>query len=297
MPVESLHWAHAIAFITGFLFAVGDVLVRRASKGLTPRANTLVSLLVGTPLLVVLALALGEEAPRGTALVLYAAVGILNFVVGRILFYTAVAGLGAASSAVIVSPVLLIASFMAWLFLGEPLTARLLTAAALVTLAIYLAVSKPSGRPLGGVSRKTAVAAGIAAPLVFAASSIIVRAAGLASDSPVAGAAVSYLAALPFVAVLARRDASSILEAVYSNSSRRAALLYAAAAGTAVTLAQASRYVSLDQLPVAEAVMLISLFPIHTVALAALLGEEKVKPRHIAAAVLAFTGVALGITG
>lgn len=289
-----LHWAHGVALATGFLFAVGDVLVRRASKGLSPRANTLVSLLVGTPLLAALAVALGEGLPQGRALALYAAVGVLNFVVGRILFYTAVAGLGAASSAVIVSPVLLIASFMAWLLLGEPLTARLLAGAILVTLAIYLAVSRPSGKPLGGVSRRAAVAAGIAAPLVFAASSVLVRAAGLASDSPVAGALVSYLAALPLVALLSGREVGALLEAAGRG---RAYLAYAVGAGAAVTLAQASRYVSLDQLPVAEAVMLISLFPIHTVALAALAGEERVRPRHAAAALLAFTGVALGITG
>jgi len=292
-PGGDLQWAHGVAFAAGFLFAVSDVLVRRASRGLSPRANTLVSLLVGTPLLALLALLLGESIPRGEALLLYAAVGVLNFVVGRILFYTAVAGLGAASSAVIVSPVLLIAGFMAWLLLGEPLTPRLLAAALLVTLAIYLAVSRPSGRPLGGVSRRAAVAAGIAAPVVFAASSVMVRAAGLSSDSPVAGALVSYLAAFPFVAVLARREIPGLAAAARGGD----ALLYAAGAGAAVTLAQASRYVSLDRLPVAEAVMLISLFPIHTVVLAALLGEERVRRRHVAAAVLAFAGVALGVTG
>ena len=294
MPVEGLHWAHGVAFATGFMFAVGDVLVRRASRGLGPRANTLVSLLVGTPLLALLALALGEGLPGGRALLLYAAVGVLNFVVGRILFYTAVAGLGAASSAVIVSPVLLIASFMAWLLLDEPLTLRLLLGAVLVTIAIYLAVSRPSGRPLGGVSRRAALIAGIAAPFVFAASSVMVRAAGLASDSPVAGAAVSYLAALPLVALLARVEVPRVLDEARNGGP---ALLYSAAGGAAVTLAQASRYVSLDQLPVAEAVMLISLFPIHTVVLAALLGEERVRPRHALAALIAFTGVALGITG
>jgi drug/metabolite transporter (DMT)-like permease len=283
-----------LAFTAGILFGAADVLIRAASVKLTPLANTLISLVVGTPMLWVAALVLSEVELELRAALLYALAGLANFVAGRLLLYTAISYAGAATAAVAASPTVVVASLMAWPLLGEELGAAEALGVCLVALAVYLASTKPSGEPLHGGTAAKGVALGLAASLLFAISTILVRqASGYERASPLTGLAVSYTAALPVVASLAAKRRSTVSLRLWSRYHA-----YAVLAAVTVTLAQLSRYGSLALTRVAEATVLMSLLPLHTVAFSAILPGVRENPRlrHVVAAGLAVAGVALTVS-
>ncbi|MCE4610423.1 MAG: DMT family transporter [Desulfurococcales archaeon] len=282
---------YILAYAAGWLFAVSDVLVRGASKGLSPRDNLLLSLVYGTPLLAALSLAFGEGAISLEGLAVYSAIGALHFYLGRLLFYTAVANLGSASAAIIVSPSPIIASILAVALLGEPLTLWQVLGLTLVAVGVYIAAAEPTGKPLtAGGSKAAGALAGVGSTLIFSFTMVAVRWASGEYGSPLLGATASYTAALAIVSLTHRL-----------NPGREAwgKVRYAALAGVAVALAQASRYTALSLIPVAEAAALISLFPVNTVIAASLAPwtEEKIRGRHIIAAGLAVVGVVATILG
>lgn len=284
---------YLLAFTAGVLFGASDALVRAASLRLAPLTNTLISLIIGTPILWFSALALGSVLPTGLSLWLYVAAGILNFVVGRLLFYMAISYAGAATAAIAASPTVVLASLMAWPLLGEELGVFELLGVALVAIAVYLATTKPSGRPLHGGSMAKGVAAGLSASTVFAVTAILVRmASAYEAGDPIAGVAVSYTAALPIilVVVLARKELSNALGLTRHH-------LYMAAAALSVAMAQLTRYAALALVPVAHASVLMSLFPLHTIAFAIVIPgiEEKPEIRHVVAGILAVIGISLTI--
>ncbi len=255
----------------------------------------LVSLIVGTPLLWLAGFAAGEGIPASRALLLYAAAGVLNFVVGRLLFYIAVAALGASSASIVTSPAIVFSGLLAWAFLGEALTKWDLLGLGLVALSIYIASGKPSGDPLHGLSKVTGLTAGLAASVTFATTAVIIRAAGVESGSPILGAAISYTVAIPAAVVMAARAPGS-LRVVY-NAPRWIKAVAAIAAAVAA-LAQLSRYSALSLAPVAEVVVFISLFPLHTTVLAHVIPRgrgERVRPVHLLAVLVAIAGIASAV--
>jgi drug/metabolite transporter (DMT)-like permease len=78
----------AAAFMAGLLFGSSDALVRAASTGLNPRQNLFISLIIGTLLLWLLGLLRGGPFPSLNAIILFAVAGLLNFTLGRLLFYS-----------------------------------------------------------------------------------------------------------------------------------------------------------------------------------------------------------------
>ncbi|MCE4613325.1 MAG: DMT family transporter [Desulfurococcales archaeon] len=284
------------AFLAGFMFAVSDVSVRVASSRLTPFQNLVVSLASGLPVLWAMAVFF-EGPPRPNAgLALYAIAGLLHFIAGRLLFYTAIAGLGATSAAITSSPTVVFSSLLAWIFLGESLGSRDVVGIVLVSIAVYMAITRPSGIPLQGVGRGLALASGVVASLIFSITAVVVRAAGLETGAPITGVSVSYTAALPVaLAIAAARRHNMALK-----SGGAGILLVAVWAGIAVGLAQTFRYLALYATTVANAMVLISLFPLHTLVLSRIaskrLGEERVTVRHLAAGILAVTGIVLVVT-
>ena len=282
----------AAGVASGLLFGLSDALIRAATRGIPPRGLQLLSLLAGAPVLLAVALLHGGEPPAGEALQAYAAAGVLNFAVGRLLFYIAVAGLGAATASVVTSPTILVASLLASLLLGEPLTPRLLSALLLSIAGAVLASARPSGEPRQGLPRGAALAAGAGSVLAFSASAVLVRLAGLRGGDPLWGSAVSYLAALPVALPLGLPPLARGL-----RSSSRGEVLAGLAGVVVVALAQLSRYAALTLLPVAAASVLISLFPVHTLLFTRLLAREtgeRATRRHAAGAILAVAGALLG---
>ena len=278
----------ALGFFSGLSFALGDVLVRAASTGLSPRANLLISLLIGTPAAAAAALIIGERLPSLQATYLYILAGLLNFVIGRLLFYYSIAYAGAATSSVVTSMAIPMASIFAWVFLSEEPGLGEVVGLASVTTAAVLASIRVSGEPLGGGSSRLGIVAGLSAAVVFALSSPTVRAASALGGAPIWGMSISYATAIPFAAVLGWRDLAA------SARLRQARFMVAAALSTAV--AQMLRYSALSVARVATVVVAIGMFPVHTVALSAIILRrgygERLGLNHVAAAVLAVVGIA-----
>ncbi|BAA79949.2 conserved hypothetical protein [Aeropyrum pernix K1] len=278
---------YALAYAASLLFAVSDVLVRKASRDISPAGILFLSLTSGIPSLAVVSILLGEPTLPGMwYLLLYCAIGAGHFYFGRLFFYTAVAGLGASSAAIIVSATPIMSSFLAVLLLGEDLRPPVLAALILVTLAAYIAARNPSGRPLQNVSRSRAVLAAAAATLIFASTTVAVRWIGFHADSPVLGVVASYTGAYPLA--LATVEARRV-------SWGKPALYTALAAGVVVAFAQASRYSSLELIPVPEASVLFGLFPVNTAVISAVAGGEDERPskKHVVAALMSVAAVAI----
>ncbi len=284
---------YVFAYLASLLFAISDILVRKATgRGIPPYGNLFLSLTVGIPLL---ALAGLMDPPLEDIAVVsaYMAVGVLHFYLGRLLFYTAVAGLGASSSAILVSATPLAASVMAWIMLGEDLTTRLMISLILILVASYIAMRNPSGRPYHNVGRLRAIASGVTAVLIFSLSTVAVRWLGFMTSSPVVGALSSYVGAYPLAIAtlhlgLARGGSGT-------GSWSKSAIVLASLGGASVAFAQASRYTALDLISVPEASVLFGLFPVNTALLSAFVGGEEEKPgkKHGIAAFLAFAAVVI----
>lgn len=283
------------AFSASLLFGLSDSLVRAASRRLSPYVNLLISLLVGTPILWLAVPATGSLSMGLSALTAYIIAGLLNFVAGRLLFYIAVANLGAATATVATSPVTALSALLAWPLLGEKLMYLQLLGVVLASMAVYIASTRPSGKPFHGEHYLLGIMAALSASLVFATATIMVRYAAYRGGDPVTGTAISYTVALPFAAllVIAKKQHSNLLH--ISREHR-----YMIAAAISVALAQLSRYYSLTELTVANAVVLIGLFPLHTVAFTTIMGhttEEKPGKRHVAAAIIATIAIVLVTRG
>ncbi len=177
----------ALGFLSGLSFAIEDVLVRAASTGLSPRANLLISLLIGTPAAAAAALIAREGLPTPQAAYLYVLAGFLNFVVGRHLFYYSIAYAGAATSSVVTSMAIPMASLFAWALLEEGSGAGEAIGLVSATAAAILASVRVSGEPLGGGSSRLGIVAGLSAAVAFAFSSSTVRTASAVGGSPLWG--------------------------------------------------------------------------------------------------------------
>ncbi len=283
-----------LAFTAGILFGLNGALIRAGSRDVSTTMSVLLSLVLGTPLLLAASLLRGDLfwlPAKGWAI--YFGAGITNFVVGRGLYYYSITLLGATSASIIVTPTTILSAILAWIFLGEALGIKIAGALALTVLAVYLAGSKPSGaaRDQKPGYKIRGILAAIAAVVAFAGSTILVRYGGSQYHAPLAGIFASYLVALVLVTPYAyMRGASQEFQLA-----DRKALLYVALGGVVVTFAQISRYVALSIIEVAPTVVLISLFPLHTAFFTIFLSEADEKPgkRHLAATLASVLAVYL----
>ncbi len=280
-----------LALASGVFFAFGDVFVRLASVGLSPRVNQLISLIIGTPFITLLALSFsGLPSVTPEPLVLYVGAGLLTFALGRVLFFACIAFVGASTSSTIVTLTIPLAALWAWVLLGEVPSVGDLIGLGLVSAAAVLASREPSGEVLQGGSRLLGVAAGITATVTFSLSSSVVRVANSLSGDPLWGLVASYLAALPASLAYSMREFRRL------NLPELSKYLRFMVAGTLSTsTAQALRYVALSVIPVASVAVMIGLFPVYVVFLSRVVlrgeGRERPKVVHGVAAVMAVAGV------
>ena len=283
-----------LAFTAGLFFGLSDTFVRAASVKLRPSQSLMISLIVGTPILWLAAAGSGELRVDTYAAFFFVAAGILNFIIGRYLFYLAITYSGATTASIATSPVVVFSSIFAWILLGEELTYKQVVGVVLVMIAVYLVYNRPSGKPMHGGNSTIGVIAGLTSAIVFSVTSLLVRiGAGYHGGDPVGGAAISYTVALLIMFPVAPK--LSLGEVL---SSRRS-MYYMVLAAAVVSLAQLTRYKAFSQCRVAEVSVLISLFPIHTLLFSSLLsGELRENPevRHALAVLLAVAGVLLAST-
>ena len=261
-----------MALAAGFLFGANDVLVRLAALGYRKEYVQLMSLVVGTPLLLLAGLAMGERFPRGGEALVYALVGVLHFVVGRHLMYTAILGLGASAAAASTAPTVVLSALLGWIFLGERVSLLVGIALVLAFSSVLLAALRPSGTEMQGVGKKIGVLAGLGASLVFASTAVLIRSANLSGGSPVLGAGISYATALAVFAPLAVA-LGGIRDVPGGRTPHGAlALLGLLSSAVVVTVAQLLRYLALNMVPVAQVSLLISLFPLHAILVSRVIG-------------------------
>ena len=283
-----------LAFAAGLFFGLSDTFVRAASVKLRPSQSLMISLIVGTPILWLAAASNGVLLLDRYAAFSFIAAGVLNFIVGRYLFYLAITYSGATTASIATSPVVVFSSILAWVLLGEELTYKQAAGVVLVMIAVYLVYNRPSGKPMHGGNSTIGVIAGLTSAVVFSVTSLLVRmGAGYHGGDPVTGAAISYTTALLIMLpIVPKLSLGGVL------SSRRS-LYYMVLAAAVVSLAQLTRYKAFSLCRVAEVSVLISLFPIHTLLFSSLLsGELRENPevRHVFAVLLAVTGVLLAST-
>lgn len=138
--------------LIGILFALaatlawggGAILVRLGLRGINPGTGTLISLMVGVPFTLVIALSLnpGDVFTIPLSLIpALALVGALNFQLGRLLNYHAIdlAGVSVASPIIAIAP--LFATIIAVLFLDENLSVYLLLGTVSIVAGLGMIVS------------------------------------------------------------------------------------------------------------------------------------------------------------
>ncbi len=280
------------AFFSGLGFGIGTVLVRAASTRLSPLANVYVSLAIGTPILLVAAAASGELFTLDAdGWILYGFTGLLHYLAGRLLLFYSVEKIGAASAAVSASPSIVLASVLAWVLLGEGVGARLGLAVILISIAVYLAGTKPSGLNVESRDKILGLTAGLSAAMVYASTTLIVRYTGENSGSPIAGVFASYLAALLVMAPYTLATEGLPREDIAADKH----LAFALAAGVLVSVGQMLRYEALSLIPVALVVVFVSMNSVYAALLSPFVGSARERPgaRHLAAALLAVTALGL----
>ena len=283
-----------LALFSGLGFGLGTIMVRASSSRLSPLLNMYVSLLVGTPLLLAAVIIKGGlRSLECYGWLLYSLTGVLHYLIGRLLLFYSVEKIGAASASISASPSIVLASLLAWLLLDEPIGPRMAASVVLISLAVYLAGTRPSGLGYDHREKILGVTAGLGASIVFAATTLIIRYTGQGYGSETAGAFASYLAALlmasPF---MARRRMLGELRKIDKY------LGFAVAAGLMVSLAQLLRYNALGMAPVALVVVFISMNSVYAAVFSPLVGSAREKPgaRHLAAALLAVASLYLAAT-
>ncbi len=284
-----------LLFLAGLGFGFNIVFVRAASGRMSSQTIVLLSLILGTPILLAASMLEGDLwSLKAEGWGLYAAIGLLHFVIGRSLLYYSAEMIGAASAAVSASPSIIIASILAWILLGEGVGFRLGASVTLISIAVYLAGARPSGLEASGRRAMLGLIAGLSAALVFATTTLLVRYTGLRQGSPTAGAFVSYLAALSVMLPYTLKG--GLLPA--DLRVRDKYLGFALAAGILVSLSQLLRYNALSLAPVALVLVFISMNSVYAVLLAPLITSTREKPgaRHMAASLLAVIALYLAAT-
>ncbi|MBI4328634.1 MAG: DMT family transporter [Chloroflexi bacterium] len=117
------------ALIAMTMWGVGAIFVRLGLRGMRASTGTFISLLVGVPFSLAVALVMDwralAEVPF-SVLPWLVLVGLLNFQLGRFLNYSAISAAGVSRAAPIIGIAPLFASLIAVVFLGETLSVYLL---------------------------------------------------------------------------------------------------------------------------------------------------------------------------
>jgi drug/metabolite transporter (DMT)-like permease len=131
------------AFLAACGWGVDAVLARQGLRQVPPAIATFISLCASLPAIALLALAVdaaGFQRLTPAALLWFAGLGLLNFLIGRQLNYRATRHLGAARASAIFAASPLISVLLAGL-LGEQLTLPLLAGVGLIVVGVALVAS------------------------------------------------------------------------------------------------------------------------------------------------------------
>lgn len=268
--ISELYLGASIALLSAVFFASSGVTTRRGVYGDGVYSTVLISVIVGIPMYIVSLLLYpsktGIKGVSPTAVALFMLAGIVHFVIGRFILYYSIHYMGSSASYPIMSSSNVLSAVVAIPLLGEALTGNKVISVMIVSIGIYLMAK---GNIEIGEFKKGFPLALITA-FVFAASSLIVRAALLIVRAPILGVLVSYATSLPFLVGLGTsKDYKSELFTL-----DRVKLIYMLLNGVLVNLGQLFRYISLDLVEVSIVGIVFSITPLLTILFSYIVNRE-----------------------
>lgn len=297
----------ALATLASFAVSASLICVRRATVTATPIFGVMLVLTVGCLIFPITAIATGDVGQIGEipwqAHLLFAAAGVIHFVVGRSLNYFAIQTLGASRTTVIVTTYPLFALPIAVPVLDEPFSFVTAIGAALVIagpIVMTRGEARALVRPVAGASASTlsqttkGIAAAAGAAALLGLSFVLVKVALNESHEPVLGTTISYWAALIALGtyVVATKTVKPFI------GLNRSAVAWYLAAALFVALSQIARYLALNEGDVTIVVILMQTVPIIVFALTFLMNRsiEALTGFVVIGSVLVVAGTALVVS-
>lgn len=292
-------------------FALSDIFVRRASRTASPLGGARLTVFIGPPIFAVIAFAVGELRELltlpWTAYLFFAGAGLVQFIIGRSLFFLAISTIGASRASVILALAPVFSLALAIPLFGESIGLPVILGGSLIMLGpVLITMGRQQEREfdrvetviLGGtvVSFKQGVMLAIGASFAWGTSPVLVKAGLDAADFPVLGTFIAY------------SMASLALGFVYTSAEPRRELIqmdrrglsWYVFAGLANMVAQLSIYLALIDGAVTLFVLLMRSSPLFVLLLTFLVNRhvERLNGPIVAGCVLVVLGGAtIGLWG
>jgi drug/metabolite transporter (DMT)-like permease len=252
------------------LFALNGVATRRGVLEGHIYSNAFASIIIGIPLYLIYLLMVGEYglifSMDINILILFILAGILHFLIGRVLLYSSVHYIGAASAFPIISISNILAAFVAIPVLNETINFMKIVGLLIATVGVYLI----SSIFFDIRSYRFGLVLGLSAAVTFAITSIIIRYALLMYDYPIVGVFISYIYVAPFYfALISWRRIREEFRSININI-----LKYIVMASIFVDVAQLLRYVTLEYIEVSIIGPIFALMPFFTIGFSYLFNRD-----------------------
>ena len=200
--------AVALALSTAILFALNAIALRRATAHGPPLAGLLVSAMVSLPVIVIIVMATGEYRHYreiGSAAGLFALAGLVEFVIGGALFYTAISLIGSSRTSVLVGTYPVFSLVLAASILNEQIGLLVAVGGLLVILGPIVLARGEARSPLvpeprSGTSRGILLALGAAAG--WGLGPIFIKSALDRAPFPLLGNLIAYITSLAVMSAL-----------------------------------------------------------------------------------------------
>jgi drug/metabolite transporter (DMT)-like permease len=305
-----------ISLLSACSFSMSDILVRRGVAKAPAAYGAFITVIIGVPLFALASLLTGQifrvnDLAADEYLMLGAA-GIVHYVVGRYANYLAIGAIGAARAGPVQSLTLPYSVLIAFLFLGEEVTAGMAAGIALILIGPALMVERQPARqavlaapepeavvtappePFRMRQAEGYVFATIAA-VAYGSSPVLIRAALEGSSGlSILGGFVSYVAAATLLLASLLLPSRRALLAAFEPATVRVFF----GAGFFVFLAQVLRFVALSMASVAVVAALLRFTSVFTLALSWYFNREleNLTWRVVAGVVVSVVGALLLVT-
>lgn len=280
-----------LSFAASILFAGNGIATRRGVLTGHIFINAFVSIIIGIPIYLIYIIITGEwiifKSINANIILLFTIVGILHFLIGRVLLYGSIHYIGAVASYPIISISSILAAFIAIPLLNETYTYYKICGLIIVTIGVYIISKKFIQVKVYRIGLYLA----IASSLVFASTSLIIRYALIDFSFPVIGVFISYFSVFPIYLLLSKLRYINI----DFSSVDKTILKYIIYASIFVDAAQLFRYMSLYLIEVSLMGPILATSPILTMILSYMFNRdiEFIDKNIVVAVILVFMGMTI----